>query len=342
MSSIQAFVRIGIQNLQAYSSARDEFSGTTGVFLDANENPFGTLNRYPDPHQQALKAKLAALKKVAAQNVFVGNGSDEIIDVLFRVFCQPAKDQVILCPPTYGMYEVSAQINDVSAIKIPLDETFQLQTEKILTHNKQDETAKLIFLCSPNNPTANRLLEIDAILQSFRGIVVVDEAYIDFSKADSYIEKLNQFPNLVIMQTFSKARGLAAARVGVAYASEEIIGYMNKVKPPYNVSKLNQEAALDALANERVFQETKEAVLEQRAWLENELQGVKCVCKIYPSDANFLLVKITDANRIYAHLVNQNVITRNRTGIVENCIRITVGCPSENMMLLNALKKIKE
>ncbi|MGL4599696.1 MAG: histidinol-phosphate transaminase [Bacteroidia bacterium] len=341
MSSIQSLVRPNIVNLKAYSSARDEFSGQAGVFLDANENPFGTLNRYPDPHQVLLKKQLAALKQVAAKNIFIGNGSDEVIDVLYRVFCTPEKDQVILCPPTYGMYEVSAQINGVGIINIPLDAEFQLQTEKVLAANKHDQTAKLLFLCSPNNPTGNSLLAIDELLKSFQGIVVVDEAYIDFSRTHSYLEKLQAYPNLVIMQTFSKARGLAAARVGVAYASEEIIQYMNKVKPPYNVSKLNQEAALEALAQETQFQQKVNQILEQRAWLEQELKQLDLVRKIYPSDANFLLIEVNDANRIYANLVSRNVITRNRHNLVENCIRITVGHEAENQKLIDELKKIK-
>ncbi len=341
MSSIQALVRPNIINLKAYSSARDEFSGQLGVFLDANENPFGRLNRYPDPHQTQLKEQLAILKQVTAKNVFIGNGSDEVIDVLYRVFCSPEKDHVILCPPTYGMYEVSAQINGVGIINIPLDAQFQLQSEKILAANNHDQTAKLLFLCSPNNPTGNTLFAIDEVLQSFQGIVVVDEAYIDFSRTPSYLEKLQAYPNLVIMQTFSKARGLAAARVGVAYASEEIVQYMNKVKPPYNVSKLNQEAALEALAQEAQFQQHVNHILEQRAWLEQELKNLKLVRKIYPSDANFLLLEVTDANRIYADLVSRQVITRNRHSLVENCIRITVGHETENQKLIDELKKIK-
>ncbi len=336
MFKLDRLVRPSVLALKPYSSARDEFQGDEGVFLDANENPFGVLNRYPDPYQGALKQKLSGLKGVNSQNIFIGNGSDEAIDVLFRIFCRPGEDSVIICPPTYGMYEVSANINEANLIEIPLTNNFQLNVEQIL-NNK----AKMIFLCSPNNPTGNILNDVETVLQSFNGIVIVDEAYIDFSNATSFSTKLSQYPNLVVMQTFSKAWGLAAARVGVAYASAEIVQLMNKVKSPYNVSALNQEAAINALENAAQFQKRKEDILLQRDWLQNELSVINCVKKVYESDANFLLVEVTDANEIYNELVNKKIITRNRNSVIKNCIRITVGTQTENQKLIEELNKIE-
>ncbi|MFA5972516.1 MAG: histidinol-phosphate transaminase [Lentimicrobiaceae bacterium] len=335
-NEINNLVRKNILSLKPYSSARDEFSGSDGVFLDANENPFGELNRYPDPHQKTLKTKLSEIKSVPVSTIFVGNGSDEVIDLTFRIFCNPAKDKALIFTPTYGMYEVSAEINDVDLIKVPLTNSFQIDFDA-LENYLDDETLKLIFICSPNNPTANSLVNIETILKKFNGIVIVDEAYIDFSKADSLLTKIGQYPNLIVMQTFSKAWGLAAARVGMAYSNDLIISLFNKVKPPYNVSGPNQKAALKALENIAEFEKRKAIILEQRTWLENQLSGLAVVIKIYPSDANFLLVQMTDANRIYNELVNQKVITRNRHSVVKNCIRITVGSPEENQILIEAL-----
>ena len=289
MFELEKLVRPNILSLKPYSSARDDFKGSEGVFLDANENPFGMLNRYPDPTQKELKKSISALKKTAVENIFVGNGSDEVIDILFRIFCDPGKDKVIICPPTYGMYEVSANINNVNIISIPLDEKFQLNTHQIL-----NTEAKMIFLCTPNNPTGNVLNEVEEILKQFNGIVIVDEAYIDFSEVPSFSAKLNKYPNLVVMQTLSKAWGLAAARVGIAFASTAIISLMNKVKPPYNVSALNQNAAIEALTKQNEFQKQKELILTQRAWLHDQLLKQSFVKTIHPSDANFLLVEVTD------------------------------------------------
>jgi len=339
-SEIINLVRKNIISLKPYSSARDEFSGSDGVFLDANENPFGELNRYPDPHQKELKAKLSEIKSVPASNIFVGNGSDEVIDLTFRIFCNPGKDKALTFTPTYGMYEVSAEINEVELIKVPLTSEFQIDFNA-LENYLSDENLKLIFICSPNNPTANSLENIEKVLQKFNGIVIVDEAYIDFSKASSFLTKIDQYPNLIVMQTFSKAWGLAAARVGMAYSNDLIISFYNKVKPPYNVSEPNQKAALKALEDKARFEKRKSIILEQRTWLQNQLTGLAVVIKIYPSDANFLLVEMTDANRIYNELVNQRVITRNRHSVVQNCIRITVGSPEENKILVNALKRLE-
>jgi histidinol-phosphate aminotransferase len=338
-TEIYTLVRKNILSLKPYSSARDEFSGSDGVFLDANENPFGELNRYPDPHQKELKQKLSEIKSVPASTIFVGNGSDEVIDLTFRIFCNPGKDKALIFSPTYGMYEVSAEINDVELIKVPLTSEFQIDFNALETY-LSDDNLKLIFICSPNNPTANSLDNIEKMLQIFNGIVIVDEAYIDFSKASSFLTKIDLYPNLIVMQTFSKAWGLAAARVGMAYSNDFIISLYNKVKPPYNVSDPNQKAALKGLEDKAGFEKRKSIILEQRTWLQNQLTGLAVVIKIYPSDANFLLVEITDANRIYNELVNQKVITRNRHSVVQNCIRITVGSPEENQILVDALKKI--
>jgi len=338
-TEINKLVRKNILSLKPYSSARDEFSGAEGVFLDANENPFGELNRYPDPHQKDLKKKLSEIKSVPVSSVFVGNGSDEVIDLTFRIFCNPGIDKALIFTPTYGMYEVSAEINDVELIKVPLTDSFQIDFDAFRKY-LNDEYLKLIFICSPNNPTANSLDNIEKVLREFSGIVIVDEAYIDFSKAGSLLAKIDQYPNLIVMQTFSKAWGLAAARVGMAYSNDLIISLFNKVKPPYNVSALNQKAALEALKNVAEFEKRKSIIMDQRTWLHNQLVDLLVVVRLYPSDANFLLVEMTDANRIYNELVNQKVITRNRHSVVKNCIRITVGSPEENQILVGALNKI--
>lgn len=330
---LKSLVRNNIWELQPYSSARDEYTGKEGVFLDANENPFGDRNRYPDPHQRELKMALSERNNIPVENIFIGNGSDEVIDLVYRVFCEPAKDSVIICPPTYGMYEVSANINNINIIRVPLNDKFELNTERILS-----ESAKCIFICSPNNPTGNNLANIEKILDKFKGIVVVDEAYIDFSNTDGYIGAINSYPNLIVMQTFSKAWALAKARVGVAYSNKDIIALMDKTKPPYNVSGFNQQEALNALSEPKMFDEMVDVILEQRKLLEKELSELKIVEHIYPSDANFLLVKMSEAGRIYRYLVSKNVIVRNRETVVPGCIRITVGSPEENRILLDALK----
>jgi histidinol-phosphate aminotransferase len=338
---LQKLVRQNIISLKPYSSARDEFSGEAGVFLDANENPFGDLNRYPDPHQQTLKDKLKDIKKLTSKQVFIGNGSDEVIDLLIRIFCNPSVDKIIVCPPTYGMYEVAANINDVMVLSVLLTQDFQLDTEALQQVISQSEpnTLKLIFLCTPNNPTGNSIDNIEWVLANFNGIVVVDEAYIDFSERTSFIEKLALYPNLVVVQTFSKAWGLAAARIGIAYASETIIALMQKVKPPYNVSSLNQEAALKALDNEHVIVHQKAHILEQRTYLETSLSQLPIVKKVFPSDANFILIEVEDADMLYEHLVIKNIVLRNRNTIIKNCLRITIGTIVENQYLIEVLKR---
>lgn len=337
---IKKLVRPNILKLQAYSSARTEFTGSDGIFLDANENPFGTLNRYPDPLQKELKNKLSAIKKVPVENIFIGNGSDEVIDLAFRIFCNPGKDKALAFYPTYGMYEVSAGINDTELIYVPLDKDFQVDFEGLGKY-LSDETLKIIFVCSPNNPTGNIISGVERILEQFRGIVFVDEAYMDFAETGSLLEKIDLYPNLIVSQTFSKARGLAAARVGIAFAGSEIISLFNKVKPPYNVSELNQQAALKTLDSNDEYQKIKTLILEQKAMLMEELPKLPIVKKVFPSDANFILAEMTDAGKVYEELTKLQIITRNRAKQVNNCLRITVGKPEENRTLLKALKNIK-
>lgn len=341
MFNLKNVIRENILYLQPYASARDEFSGRDGVFLDANENPFGSLNRYPDPYQIELKQKLSELKDVSINNIFVGNGSDEVIDLAFRIFCNPGKDRTLIFSPTYGMYEVTAAINDVELIKIPLNQYFQIDTE-IVKKYITNSNLKLIFICSPNNPTGNSVnpKDIEFILNNFNGIVMIDEAYIDFSPSNSWIKRLELFPNLIVSQTFSKAWGLASARVGIAYANEDVIDIFNKVKPPYNVSKLNQQAAIDALSNLSEFEKNKQIILSEKEKLKDELLQLALVKKVYSSDANFLLVEVTNTNIIYQKLISQKIITRNINSVINNCIRISVGTPKENVALLIALKKI--
>lgn len=330
--------RKNILALKPYSSARDEYSGSDGIFLDANENPYGTLNRYPDPHQQKLKTVISQQKGISPENIFLGNGSDEIIDLLIRIFCEPGKDKILTLTPTYGMYAVSAAVNDVTLIEIPLDNQFQPDSSRI-NPVLEDANCKLLFLCSPNNPTGNCLEaeSIRAILSRFKGIVVIDEAYIDFTTQPSWSQQLSAYPNLVVMQTFSKAWGLAAARVGMGFASAAIIQLLNKVKPPYNISGPNQEAVLHALDK---GQQNLTAILAERTVLQKALNEITAVKKIYPTEANFILFEVADANDTYEKLVQQKIIARNRHSVVRNCIRVTVGTTEENKSFINALKTI--
>ena len=334
---LKSMVRPNIWELKPYSSARDEFTGNEGIFLDANENPFGERNRYPDPHQRELKKTLSGRKNIPVENIFIGNGSDEVIDLVYRVFCEPTQDSVIICPPTYGMYEVSANINNVNLIRIPLNDEFELNTERILS-----ESAKCIFICSPNNPTGNNLKNIEKILDQFNGIIVVDEAYIDFSDSEGFMSAINKYTNLIVMQTFSKAWALAKARVGVAYSHKNIIALMDKTKPPYNVSGFNQQEAINALSEPEIFKERVDIILEQRNLLEKELSKLPFEKHIYPSDANFLLVEMSDASAIYKYLVSNKVVVRNRDTVVPGCIRITVGSPEENAQLIDVLRNYKD
>lgn len=351
MFDLNKLLRANIKSLKPYSSARDEYKGKEGIFLDANENTYGAplesfgmdkLNRYPDPIQIDLKEKLGRIKGLPIQNIFLGNGSDEAIDILFRAFCVPGSDNVIICPPTYGMYEVSANINDVEVKKVPLiAESFQLDTTSIL--NAINAQTKLIFVCCPNNPTGNGVAwqSIKLVLENFEGIVVVDEAYINFASYRSLIPELLNYQNLVILQTFSKAWGLAGLRIGMAFASELIIDVFNNIKPPYNINVVSQKLALEALDNIGQVNDWIKLVVKQREKLKESLALYPFVLKVYPSDANFLLVRTTDADRLYDYLIQQKVIVRNRSTVAlcEGCIRITIGTEKENEQLLSILNQ---
>lgn len=347
MFDINKITRENIRNLKPYSSAREEYKGKEGLFLDANENSFGSpldtnYNRYPDPLQLDVKEKLGKVKGLPVQNIFLGNGSDEAIDILFRAFCGPGIDNVIICPPTYGMYEVSANINDVRIQKVPLTaEEFQLDTENIL--KSINDNTKLIFVCCPNNPTGNGVKwnSIKTILENFNGIVVIDEAYINFAGYRSLIPELLNYPNLVILQTLSKAWGLAGLRVGMAFASEDIIAVFNKIKPPYNINSASQKLVLEALQNTVKVNEQIKTIVEERKKISFELSGLWFVVKVYPSEANFLLVKTTNPTSIYNYLTSKQIIVRNRSKVelCEGCLRITVGTKEENKLLIETLKQ---
>jgi histidinol-phosphate aminotransferase len=355
MFELDKIIRENIKKLTPYSSARDEYKGKEGLFLDANENSFGApiqfltaeveglemrLNRYPDPLQIAVKEKLSTIKGLPIENIFLGNGSDEAIDILFRAFCNPEKDNVIVCPPTYGMYEVSANINDVAVIKVPLiAETFQLDEATIL--KSINTNTKLIFICCPNNPTGSGVAwnSIKSILEKFNGIVVIDEAYINFASYRSLISELLNYPNLVILQTLSKAWGLAGLRVGMAFASEPIIDIFNKIKPPYNINVVSQKLALDALDNVQQVNTWIKQIVEERERLSNEFVGLSFVKKVYKSEANFILVKVDDAVLLYYYLTQHKIVIRDRSKVLlcEGCLRITVGTKEENNLLIKIL-----
>lgn len=340
---VNAWVRPNIRAMQPYSSARDEFHGTASVFLDANENPYNApYNRYPDPMQWRLKEKVAEIKGVPKECILLGNGSDEPIDLILRAFCEPGKECMLTVDPTYGMYQVAAEINNVTCRKVKLTSDFQIDMPAFLS--QIDDTVKAIYLCSPNNPTGNSLnrKDINQILDTFKGIVVVDEAYIDFSSLPSYTKDLSKYPNLVVFQTLSKAWGAAGIRLGMAFASPEIISVLNKIKYPYNVNQLTQEKALEILNNQETMKSQLTLILSERTRLQQELTAIPCVRKIYPTDANFILVDVGDADAVYQKLVDQGIIVRNRNKVVlcAGCLRITVGTEEENTALLNALKNM--
>jgi histidinol-phosphate aminotransferase len=371
---LQKLVRENIKRLTPYSSARHEFTGEASIFLDANENSYGSpvflpspqklnnplsisedkdalrqdvaerpevrFNRYPDPLQWQLKFEVSRIKGVPAENIFIGNGSDEVIDLAYRIFCNSGKDNVIICPPTYGMYKVSADINDVEIKKINLTEQFQLDVEGIL--NVTDENTKLLFICSPNNPTGNNMnrYDVELLLNNFHGIILIDEAYINYSRQKTFIQELTEYPNLIVMQTLSKAWGLAALRLGLCFASLEIIDLFNKVKPPYNINKASQELAIEALRNIQQVNSWITEIVEQRNNLKKELSVFNFIKKIYDSDANFLLIQVADADALYQYLANNKIVVRNRSKeiLCENCLRITIGTPQENLELLKTLR----
>lgn len=348
MFDINNILRPNIKNLTPYSSARDEFKGEASVYLDANENAYGSplpqaYNRYPDPLQYQVKKRLSEIKGVPPRNIFLGNGSDEAIDILYRSFCNPGVDNVIIVPPTYGMYEVSANINDVELRRVPLTSEYQLNLEGIA--EQIDEHTKMIFICSPNNPTGNSINreDIETLLTNFNGLVIVDEAYINFSRQKSFIQELTEYANLVVLQTLSKAWGLAGLRVGMAFASEEIIEVMNKVKPPYNINEASQQLALQALQNIDQVNTWIKEILSERDKLVLQLKNYDFVLDIYPSDANFILVKTTDARGIYNYLVENGIIVRDRSKVelCEGSLRITIGTPQENAKLIKSLQSFK-
>lgn len=342
--SVQNLVRKNILNMKSYSSARDEFKEfeTNLIFLDANENPFSNgYNRYPDPQQKLLKALLAKQKKVSLNQILLGNGSDEVLDLLFRAFCEPNQDNIITLPPTYGMYGVLADLNAIENKEILLTNDFEPNVDEIL--NAVSENTKIIFLCSPNNPTGNSFSDesILYLLKNFNGLVVLDEAYIDFSSKESWLTELNDFPNLVITQTLSKAYGLAGLRIGIAYASEEIISMLNKIKPPYNLNTASQEIALKKLNQNTLTAQVKKIVSEREKIIKS-LQSINFITQIFPSDANYILVKVDDATLRYNQLIQAEIVIRNRSNqpLCENCIRITIGTKEENIELINILKSL--
>lgn len=344
MDKIQQLIRPHILDLKPYSSARDEYSGAKGIFLDANENAIGSVagdfNRYPDPHHRAIREKLAAFKGLSVENIFLGNGSDEAIDLLIRLFCQPEKDNIIVFPPTYGMYAVSANINDVGVKEVRLTSDFQIDIKSTLT--AADKRTKIIFVCSPNNPTGNLIDEsaILALLEQFNGIVAVDEAYIDFVEEKSMLKRLSKYRNLVVLQTFSKAWGMAGLRLGMAYAHPGVIDYLNKIKYPYNINSGTQEYALKALNNVEKKNGMVVEILKQRERLAQEFQKMDIAVKVFPSDANFLLVKFEEPRKIYNYLLEEKVIVRDRSNVAlcDGCLRITVGAEEENNKLTECLK----
>ncbi len=345
MKELKELTRPNIWNLKPYSSARDEYKGfTASVFLDANENPYNSPNnRYPDPLQWDLKRELARIKQVAPEQIFLGNGSDEAIDLVFRAFCEPGTDNVVAIDPTYGMYQVCADVNNVEYRKVLLDDDFQFSADKLLA--AADENTKLIFLCSPNNPTANNLShpEINKLIGSFEGLVILDEAYIDFSNETSYLSKLNEYPNLIVFQTFSKAWGSAAIRLGMAFASPDIIQILNKIKYPYNVNLLTQQQGLEMVHKYYEIERWVKMLVEERDVFMKDFGNLKCVEKVFPSDANFFLARVTDAVGIYNYLVGEGIIVRNRhkISLCGNCLRVTVGTRVENNKLMEALKNYR-
>jgi histidinol-phosphate aminotransferase len=343
---LNKLIRPNIAKLEAYSSARDEFSGDAKVFLDANENSLGSpslkwYNRYPDPHQKIVKDKIAVIKRIPAGNIFLGNGSDECIDIIFRCFCEPGNDNVIICPPTYGMYEVSANINNVGIKKVPLLNDFQL--DLIHLENAIDTNTKIVWICSPNNPTGNSInrVDIEMVLNNFNGLVVIDEAYINFAKQKTFVQELSDYPNLIVLQTFSKAWGLAGLRLGTAFASTSIIEVMDRVKPPYNINQATQEIATKALEEIGQVNDMIKIIVDMREALAEVFLTMPTVEKVYPSEANFILVKIKEARKIYEFLLTKGIVLRDRSNVAlcENCLRITIGTEQENTLLIDAMQE---
>jgi histidinol-phosphate aminotransferase len=346
-TSVNNLVRDNIKNIQPYASARNEFTESTSemLFLDANENPFENgVNRYPDPQQEAVKEKLSKIKNIATENILLGNGSDEVLDLIYRVFCEPNKDNSIILPPTYGMYKVLANINGVKVKEVQLTKGFQPKTQTILLAANQK--SKILFLCSPNNPTGNSFssVQVEKLIKQFQGIVVIDEAYIDFSEQESWMSRLEDFPNLIITQTLSKAYGMAGIRLGICYASKEIINVLNSIKPPYNVNELTQQKALERLNKIDEVQDEIQQIKKQKKILLKELKQVGFIEKVFPSDANFLLIKVDNATERYLQLIEKGIVVRNRTNqpLCKNCLRISIGTEKENILLVNVLKQLNK
>ncbi len=342
--NLKKLVRENIWNLKPYSSARDEFSSEAGIFLDANENPFGNLNRYPDPYQKELKKEISKIKSISDKHIFLGNGSDEIIDIIIRIFAEPKQDKILIFPPTYGMYEVSADINNVEIKILDLDKDFQISIDENLKNLIKEDSLKIIFVCTPNNPTGNLIHKesIEFLLNNFNGIIVIDEAYEDFAVVKSWKTEIENYPNLIVMQTFSKAWGMAGLRVGMAFTNEKIIGLMNKVKPPYNISLLNQNEVLKNIKNAETFDKNLKTIINEKENLEKILPNFSFVEKIYPSNANFVLAKVQDADKLYNYLIEEKIVIRNRHKIVKNCVRISIGNQEENQNLFSALEKFEK
>ena len=344
--NLNHLLRENIKTIQPYTSARDEYKDAKAdmIFLDANESPFNTgANRYPDPKQSELKKEISKIKGITPEQILIGNGSDEVLDLIYRAFCEPQKDTVIILPPTYGMYKVLADLNAIKIKSIVLNDEFQPQTDEIL--KSQDENTKILFLCSPNNPSANSFNapKVEELIKHFKGIVVIDEAYIDFSTQQSWLSRLDEFPNLVIIQTFSKAYGLAGLRLGLCFASEEIISTLNSIKPPYNINQLSQETAIKRLKSIEQVQTEINTLIENRDQFLLALRSIALIKKVYPTDANFVLVKVDDANLRYQQLIKKGIVVRNRSNqpLCDNCLRFTVGTATENKALISALKKLK-
>ncbi|SDH89120.1 histidinol-phosphate aminotransferase [Chryseobacterium taeanense] len=337
--TINNLVRKNILDLQPYTSYRDQQNPENPVLLDANESPFGAHNRYPDSTQKKLKSKLADYKNISHKCIAVGNGSDELIDLIIRIFCEPKKDSILVMDPSFAMYGFYASVNENKVIKLNLNNDFEINKEYFFDEIK-NSSSKVFFICSPNNPTGNSIGNLEFFIRNYDGIVVVDEAYIEFSKKDSALLLLEKYPNLIVLQTFSKAWGMAGARVGVACASEEIIKLINTVKAPYNVNSISQELIINALDEQEIFNENLKNILTEREWLENELKSVPCVNKIFPTDANFFLIRFKDTEGIYQALLNENIFTSKRTPHIPKCIRINVGSRDENLKLINVLKNI--
>ncbi|AZA76478.1 histidinol-phosphate transaminase [Chryseobacterium sp. G0186] len=339
--SINTLVRENILKLQPYISFRDHNEFNAPVFLDANESPFGDCNRYPDSTQKQLKNRLAELKNVSQSQIAIGNGSDELIDLIIKIFCEPKKDSILMMNPSFAMYGFYATINENKVLQLNLDENFDIVKNEFL-RIINEQSIKVFFLCSPNNPTGNSVDDIEFYLQNFNGIVVVDEAYIEFSGKKSSLELLNKYPNLIVLQTFSKAWGIAGARVGMAYASEEIITLINTVKAPYNVNVLSQDLILKTLDDKSRLQENVNAILEEKAWLQEQFNAIDCIAKVFPTDANFFLIKMKNVDKVYGKMLEQEILTSRRDPAIPGCIRINVGNRQDNEKLINLLKNISE